>query len=113
MTKPKNTPDPSPKPGEAKKPCTEVARGAVSVASKRKAEDLLTLRAGHHLKNLWSPFKIHRELKSILGDETIEITKLGSGDLMIELKLDDQAKKLGAIATYLDIPPKGGLPSNK
>ncbi|GFO41234.1 translation initiation factor eif-2b subunit alpha-like [Plakobranchus ocellatus] len=41
-----------------------------------------------------SPFKIHRELKSILGDETIEVTKLGSGDLMVELKSNDQAKKL-------------------
>ncbi|GFO46965.1 hypothetical protein PoB_007347000 [Plakobranchus ocellatus] len=51
-----------------------------------------------------SPFKIHRELKSILGDETIEVTKLGSGDLMVELKSNDQAKKLGAIATFLDIP---------
>ncbi|GFN91654.1 hypothetical protein PoB_001816000 [Plakobranchus ocellatus] len=39
-----------------------------------------------------SPFKIHRELKSILGDETIEVTKLGSGDLMVELKSNDQAR---------------------
>ncbi|GFO20617.1 RNA-directed DNA polymerase from mobile element jockey, partial [Plakobranchus ocellatus] len=64
-----------------------------------------------------SPFKIHRELKSILGDETIEVTKLGSGDLMVELKSKDQAKKLGAIATYLDIPvtvsPHKSLNSSK
>ncbi|GFO24463.1 hypothetical protein PoB_005096800 [Plakobranchus ocellatus] len=49
-----------------------------------------------------SPLKIHRELKSILGDETIEVTILSSGDLMVELKSNDQAKKLGAIATFLD-----------
>ncbi|GFN98583.1 RNA-directed DNA polymerase from mobile element jockey [Plakobranchus ocellatus] len=48
--------------------------------------------------------QIHRELKSILGDGTIEVTKLGSGDLIVELKSNDQAKKLGAIATFLDIP---------
>ncbi|GFO25730.1 hypothetical protein PoB_005223500 [Plakobranchus ocellatus] len=47
-----------------------------------------------------SPFKMHRELKLILGDETIEVTKLGSGDLMVELKSNNQAKKLGAIATF-------------
>ncbi|GFN92451.1 RNA-directed DNA polymerase from mobile element jockey [Plakobranchus ocellatus] len=51
-----------------------------------------------------SPFKTDRELKSILGDETIKVTKLGSGDLMVELKSKDQAKKLGVIATFLDIP---------
>ncbi|GFN74898.1 Gag-like protein [Plakobranchus ocellatus] len=64
-----------------------------------------------------SPFKIHRELKLILGDETIEVTKLGSGDLMVELKSNDQAKKLGAIATFLDIPvtvsPHKSLNSSK
>ncbi|GFO15218.1 hypothetical protein PoB_004172300 [Plakobranchus ocellatus] len=64
-----------------------------------------------------SPFKIHRDLKSILGDETIEVTKLGSGDLMVELKSNDQAKKLGAIATFLDIPvtvsPHKSLNSSK
>ncbi|GFO12499.1 hypothetical protein PoB_003900400 [Plakobranchus ocellatus] len=43
--------------------------------------------------------QIQRELKSILGDETIEVTKLGSGDLMVELKSNEQAKKLGAITT--------------
>ncbi|GFN92576.1 hypothetical protein PoB_001908200 [Plakobranchus ocellatus] len=43
-------------------------------------------------------------LKSTLGDETIEVTKLGSGDLVVELRSNDQAKKLGAIATFLDIP---------
>ncbi|GFO25211.1 hypothetical protein PoB_005171600 [Plakobranchus ocellatus] len=53
-----------------------------------------------------TPFRIHRELKSILGDETIEVTKLGSGDLMVELKSNDQAKKLGAIATF----PLASLP---
>ncbi|GFN86911.1 hypothetical protein PoB_001341700 [Plakobranchus ocellatus] len=48
---------------------------------------------------------MHRELKSILGGETIEVIKLGSGDLKIELKSNDQqAKKLGAITTFLDIP---------
>ncbi|GFO39496.1 RNA-directed DNA polymerase from mobile element jockey [Plakobranchus ocellatus] len=64
-----------------------------------------------------SPFKIHRELKSILGDGTIEVTKLGSGDLMVELKSNDQAKKLGAMATFLDIPvtvsPHKSLNSSK
>ncbi|GFN94964.1 RNA-directed DNA polymerase from mobile element jockey [Plakobranchus ocellatus] len=64
-----------------------------------------------------SPFKIHRELKSILGDETIEVTKLGSGDLIVELKSNDQAKKLGEIATFLDIPvtvsPHKSLTSSK
>ncbi|GFO25224.1 RNA-directed DNA polymerase from mobile element jockey [Plakobranchus ocellatus] len=63
------------------------------------------------------PFKIHRELKSILGDETIKVTKLGSGDLMVELKSNDQAKKLAAIATFLDIPvtvsPHKSLNSSK
>ncbi|GFO21225.1 RNA-directed DNA polymerase from mobile element jockey [Plakobranchus ocellatus] len=123
MTKSKNTPNPSSLPDVAKKPCTEAARGAVSVASKRKAEDLPTLMSVSPFAG-WSPFKkfmvisskgsakvadrspfkIHRELKSILGDETIEVTKLGSGDLMVELKSNDQAKKLGAIATFLDIP---------
>ncbi|GFN95435.1 hypothetical protein PoB_002194100 [Plakobranchus ocellatus] len=66
----------------------------------------------------WSPFKkfmisskgsrprfqIYRELKSILGDETIEVTKLGSGDLIVESKSNDQAKKLGAIATFPSHP---------
>ncbi|GFO26029.1 RNA-directed DNA polymerase from mobile element jockey [Plakobranchus ocellatus] len=63
------------------------------------------------------PFKIHRELKSILDDKTIEVTKLGSGDLMIELKLNNQAKRLGAIVTFLDIPvsvsPHKSLNSSK
>ncbi|GFN80765.1 Gag-like protein [Plakobranchus ocellatus] len=44
------------------------------------------------LERICESFKIHRELKSILGDETIEVTK------------HSQAKKLGAIATFLDIP---------
>ncbi|GFO18824.1 Gag-like protein [Plakobranchus ocellatus] len=48
-----------------------------------------------------SNFKFHRE---ILGDETIEVTKFGSDDLMVELKSNDQAKKLGAIAAFLNIP---------
>ncbi|GFO40873.1 RNA-directed DNA polymerase from mobile element jockey [Plakobranchus ocellatus] len=64
-----------------------------------------------------SPFKIHWELNSILGDEIIEVTKLGSGDLMVELKLNKQAKKLGAITTFLDIPvtvsPHKSLNSSK
>ncbi|GFN80539.1 RNA-directed DNA polymerase from mobile element jockey [Plakobranchus ocellatus] len=64
-----------------------------------------------------SPFKIHRKLKSILGDETIEVTKLDSGDLIVELKSNDQAKKLGAIAAFLDIPvtvsPHKSLNSSK
>ncbi|GFO42414.1 RNA-directed DNA polymerase from mobile element jockey [Plakobranchus ocellatus] len=107
---------------EAKKPCTEAAHGAASVASKRKAEDLPSLMnmspftgcspfkkfmvissKGSTKVADRSPFKIHRELKSILGDETIEVTKLGSGDLMVELKSNEQAKKLGAITTFLDI----------
>ncbi|GFO18977.1 RNA-directed DNA polymerase from mobile element jockey [Plakobranchus ocellatus] len=121
----------------AKKPCTEAARGAASVGSKRKAEDLPTLMSVSPFSG-WSPFKkfmvlsskgsakvadrspfkIHyRELKSILGDETIEVTKLGSGDLMVELKSNDQAKKLGAIAMFLDIPvtvsPHNSLNSSK
>ncbi|GFO40936.1 RNA-directed DNA polymerase from mobile element jockey [Plakobranchus ocellatus] len=64
-----------------------------------------------------SPFKIRIELKSILDDETIEVTKLDSGDLMVELKTKDQAKKLGAIATFLDTPvtvsPHKSLNSSK
>ncbi|GFO27740.1 hypothetical protein PoB_005424500 [Plakobranchus ocellatus] len=97
---------------------------ALSVASKRKEEDLLTMMSISPFVD-WSPFKIfvmislrgsakvadrspfkiHRELKSILGDETIEVTKLGSGGgLMVKLKSNDQAKKLGAISTFLDIP---------
>ncbi|GFO36176.1 RNA-directed DNA polymerase from mobile element jockey [Plakobranchus ocellatus] len=64
-----------------------------------------------------SPFTIHKELRSILGDETTEVTKLGSGDLMVELKSNDQAKKLRAIATFLDIPvtvsPHKSLNSSK
>ncbi|GFO26973.1 RNA-directed DNA polymerase from mobile element jockey [Plakobranchus ocellatus] len=123
MNKKKKPSDPSPQPDVAKKPCTEAAHGAASVASKRKAEDLPTLMSVSPFSG-WSPFKkfmvisskgsanvadrspfkIHRELKSILGDETIEVTKLGSGDLMVELNSNDQAKKLGAIATFLDIP---------
>ncbi|GFO40538.1 NADP dehydrogenase [ubiquinone] iron-sulfur protein 8, mitochondrial [Plakobranchus ocellatus] len=120
---PKNNPsDPSPQPDVAKKPCTEAARGAASVASKRKAEDLPTLMSVSPFSG-WSPFKkfmaisskgsakvadtspfkIHRELKSILGDVTI--------------KSNDQAKKLGAIATFLDIPvtvsPHKSLNSSK
>ncbi|GFO17388.1 Gag-like protein [Plakobranchus ocellatus] len=62
-------------------------------------------------------FKIHRELKSILGNESIEVAKLGNGDLMVELKSNDQAKKLGSIATFLDIPvtvsPHKSLNSSK
>ncbi|GFO00765.1 Gag-like protein [Plakobranchus ocellatus] len=122
MTSGKKNPDLSPCPNEAKKPCTEAARGAVSVASKRKAEDLPTLMSVSLFAG-WlpfkksmvisskgsaqvvdrSPFKIHRELKSILSDWTIEVTKLGSVDLLVELKSNDQAKKLGAISTFLDI----------
>ncbi|GFN74857.1 Gag-like protein [Plakobranchus ocellatus] len=63
------------------------------------------------------PFKTHMELKLILGDETIEVTKLGSGDLMVELKSNDQVKKLGAITIFLDIPvtvsPHKSLNSSK
>ncbi|GFO19271.1 hypothetical protein PoB_004577600 [Plakobranchus ocellatus] len=101
----------------------EEAGGAVSVASKRKAEDLSTLMSVSPFTG-WSPFrkfmviclkgsakvagsspyKIRRELKSILGNETIEVTKLGNGDLMVELKSNDKAKKLGTITTFLDIP---------
>ncbi|GFN94146.1 hypothetical protein PoB_002065200 [Plakobranchus ocellatus] len=92
-------------------PCTKTARGAVSVASKRKAEDLPILMSVTRFAS-WSqcnkcmviglkgstkvadksPFKIYRE--SIVGDEIIEVTKLGSGDFMVELKLNDQVKKL-------------------
>ncbi|GFO44336.1 ribonuclease hi [Plakobranchus ocellatus] len=91
--------DTYPYPDEAKKPCTEAAGGAVSIASKRKAEDLPTLMSMSPFAG-WSPFKefmvisskgsakvadrssfnIHRELKSILGEETTEVNKLGSGD---------------------------------
>ncbi|GFO04529.1 RNA-directed DNA polymerase from mobile element jockey [Plakobranchus ocellatus] len=64
-----------------------------------------------------SPCKVHKKMKSILGDETIEVTKLGSGDLIIELKSKDQATKLGAIATFVDIPvtvsPHKSLNSSK
>ncbi|GFO24244.1 RNA-directed DNA polymerase from mobile element jockey [Plakobranchus ocellatus] len=128
--------DPSPQPEVAKKPCTEAARGAASVAGKRKAGDLPSLMsmspfAGWSpFKNFMvisskgsakvadrSPFKIHKELKSIVGDETIEVTKLGCGDLMFELKTNDQAKKLRAIATFLYIPvtvsPHKSLNSSK
>ncbi|GFO07267.1 RNA-directed DNA polymerase from mobile element jockey [Plakobranchus ocellatus] len=56
-------------------------------------------------------------VESILGDETIEVTKLGSGDITVELKSNDQAKKLGAIATFLDISvtvsPHKSLSSSK
>ncbi|GFO12736.1 hypothetical protein PoB_003924100 [Plakobranchus ocellatus] len=87
---------------------------AVFVASKRKVEDFPTLMSvspfagGSPFKQIMvisskgsakaadrSPFKIHREVKSILGDETIEVTKLGSSDLVVELKSDDRATKLG------------------
>ncbi|GFN89047.1 RNA-directed DNA polymerase from mobile element jockey [Plakobranchus ocellatus] len=136
MNEKKKPSDPTPQPYVAKKPCTKAARGAASVAIKRKAEDLPTLMSVSPFSG-WSPFKkcmvisskgsakmadrspfkIHRELKSILGDETIEVTKLGSGDLMVELKSNDQAKKLGAIATFLDIPvtvsPHKSLNSSK
>ncbi|GFO40544.1 hypothetical protein PoB_006704900 [Plakobranchus ocellatus] len=54
---PKKKPsDPSPHPDMAKKPCTEAARGAVSVASKRKAEDIPTLMSVSPFAG-WSPFK--------------------------------------------------------
>ncbi|GFO15002.1 hypothetical protein PoB_004150700 [Plakobranchus ocellatus] len=93
LMNPKQTPsDPSPQPDIAKKPCTEAARGAVSAASKTKAEDLSTLMSVSPFSG-WSPFKkfvvisskgsakvadrspfkIHRELKSFLGDETIQV----------------------------------------
>ncbi|GFO17877.1 hypothetical protein PoB_004438200 [Plakobranchus ocellatus] len=65
MTKQKNTPDPSPQPDEAKKPCTEAAHGAgSSVASKRKAEDLPTLMSVFPFTG-WSPFKKFMVIKSI------------------------------------------------
>ncbi|GFN80250.1 RNA-directed DNA polymerase from mobile element jockey [Plakobranchus ocellatus] len=115
------------------KPCTEAAHRAVSVASKRRAEDTHPTLMSMSPFAGWSPFKtcmvnnskgsakvadrssfkIHRELKSILGgetiqsilgDETIQVTKLGSGDLIVELKSNDQAKKLGSMAMFLDIP---------
>ncbi|GFO07498.1 Gag-like protein [Plakobranchus ocellatus] len=119
---------------EAKKPCTEAALVAAFFASKRMAEDLPTLMSVSPFAS-WSPFKkimvissrgpakvadrspfkIHWELKSILGDETIEVTKLCNGDPMV--KSNDQAKKLGAIATFLDIPmtvsPHKSLNSSK
>ncbi|GFO49475.1 proteasome subunit beta type [Plakobranchus ocellatus] len=136
MTQKKTPSDPSPQPDVAKEPCREAARGAASVASKRKVEDLPSLMnmspfAGWSLFKKFmvisskgsakvadrSPFKIHRELKSILADETIEVTKLGSGDLMFELKANEQPKKLGAITTFLDIPvtvsPHKSLNSSK
>ncbi|GFO29437.1 RNA-directed DNA polymerase from mobile element jockey [Plakobranchus ocellatus] len=77
--------------------------------------------AGHHSKNAKvadrSPFKIHEELKSIQDNKTIEVTKLGSGDLMDQLKSNDQGKKLEAIAKFLDIPvtvsPHKSLNSSK
>ncbi|GFN87441.1 RNA-binding protein 26 [Plakobranchus ocellatus] len=56
MTKQKNTPDPSLLLDVAKKPCTEAARGAASVASKRKVEDLPTLMSVSPFAG-WSPFK--------------------------------------------------------
>ncbi|GFO45317.1 hypothetical protein PoB_007182200 [Plakobranchus ocellatus] len=36
-----------------------------------------------------SPFKIQSELKSILVNETNEVTKRNSGDLVVELKSND------------------------
>ncbi|GFO19451.1 hypothetical protein PoB_004595600 [Plakobranchus ocellatus] len=56
MTSKTTNSDPSPCPDEAKKPCTEAARGAVSVASKRKAQDLCTLMNVSPFAG-WSPFK--------------------------------------------------------
>ncbi|GFN93763.1 Zinc-dependent peptidases, insulinase domain-containing protein [Plakobranchus ocellatus] len=56
-----------------------------------------------------SPFKIHRELKSILGDETIEVTKLGSGDLMVELK----PSRIRADYLTLDVRPYIPLPMRR
>ncbi|GFO13694.1 hypothetical protein PoB_004019900 [Plakobranchus ocellatus] len=101
MTKKKPPSDSSPQPDVAKKPCTEAARGAASVARKKKAEDLPSLMSmspfsgwslfkkfmvistrGSAMVADRSPFKIHRDVNLILGDETIEINKLGSGDLM-------------------------------
>ncbi|GFO10236.1 hypothetical protein PoB_003674100 [Plakobranchus ocellatus] len=48
-------------------------------------------------------FKMHREVKLILGDDTITVTKLDSGELLVELKSNDQAKKLKAITIFIDI----------
>ncbi|GFO30461.1 hypothetical protein PoB_005696600 [Plakobranchus ocellatus] len=76
-----------------------VGLGLVSVASKRKVEDLPALMSMSPFAN-WSPFKkfmvislkgsakvanrspfkIHRELKLILGDETIKVTKKAQKD---------------------------------
>ncbi|GFO27877.1 hypothetical protein PoB_005438200 [Plakobranchus ocellatus] len=70
MIKPKNPSDPSPHPDMAKKPCTEAARGAVSVASKRKAEDLPTLMSVSPFAG-WSPFK------KIYGDQLQRICEGG------------------------------------
>ncbi|GFO14913.1 hypothetical protein PoB_004141800 [Plakobranchus ocellatus] len=87
----------------------EVLHRGSPVASKRKAEDLPILMSVSPFLG-WSPFKkfmvisskrsakvadrspfkIYRKLKSILGDQI----KPDSGDLMVELKLNDQAKKL-------------------
>ncbi|GFN88224.1 RNA-directed DNA polymerase from mobile element jockey [Plakobranchus ocellatus] len=114
---------------EAKKLWTEAARGAVSVAGKRKGGGPSYFDEHVSLCELVAIKKIygdqferireggHRELKSIQCDKTIEVTKLGNGDLEVELKSNDQAKKLGAIATYLGIPvtvsPHKSLNSSK
>ncbi|GFN81306.1 hypothetical protein PoB_000781200 [Plakobranchus ocellatus] len=62
--------DPSPQFDEANKPCTEAAHGAVSVSSKRKAEDLPTLMSVSRFAG-WSPFQ------KIYGDQLKKICKGG------------------------------------
>ncbi|GFO15046.1 fanconi anemia group j protein [Plakobranchus ocellatus] len=61
-----------------------------------------------------SSFKTHRELKSILGDEIMKVTKLVcSGDLMVEFKLNDQAKKLEQSRCSWTVSLKKSLNSSK
>ena len=51
-----------------------------------------------------SPFKIHKELCSVLGGEASGITKLRSGEILVELSSSDHEDKLLALETF------GGLP---
>ena len=51
-----------------------------------------------------SPFKINKELQRILGCEITGVTKLKSGDIMIELHRIEHVEKIKNAKTFLGIP---------
>ncbi|RUS72443.1 hypothetical protein EGW08_019789 [Elysia chlorotica] len=104
-------------PRDKGKPCPDGA-GVPSGPSKRKAVDAPTLLSSI-AKQSWSPFQvisdiekkvaklsvfaISKALKGIVG-EPKSVTKLRSGELLVECCSEAQVKRLGKIDTFVNIP---------